>query len=258
MLAALRFATFLAPCNRALYEHVADVCGASELVDGVDWRELNGPGIDLAFVCSPPLIWLGGAVEAIAAPVLTDPQFGGLPLYCSDVVVPADSTFMSLADLRGKRWAVNEPGSWSGYWVTLKTVGSWSYFRHVVKAGFHQKALRMVAAWEVDGSAIDRQVLAVEMQRHPELTGQVRVVGSLGPAPSQPVVVRADLEQSVKDRLQRCLLSMRGTILLEHYVKRFVPAPDYRLVAEIVGTVGLDGSVLRAGSEPSRRHSLST
>jgi phosphonate transport system substrate-binding protein len=239
--AGLRAATFLAPCNRRLYEYAATACGASLTVGG-DWRELAAGEIDLAFVCSPPLVWLGDAVEALAAPVLADPRFGGRPLYTSEVVVAAGSGFRSLEDLRGRRWAVNEPSSWSGYWVTLREVGSWDYFGEVVRADFHQRALRMVAAGEVDGSAIDCHVLAVELARHPELAPLVRVVGTLGPAPSQPVVVRSGLDPELKARLRRRLLELAGPVLAEHRVERFAPAPDYSEIAAAVGAApGLVG-----------------
>jgi phosphonate transport system substrate-binding protein len=231
----LRVATFLAPCNQPLYEFAARACGAARLITGGDWRELAGGDIDVAFVCSPPLVWLGGAVEAIAAPVLLDARFEGRPLYTSEVVVPADSPFRSLEDLRDRRWAVNEPSSWSGYWVTLQRVGGWEYFGTVIEAGFHQRSLRLVAAGEVDGSAIDCQVLAVELRNHPELAERIRVVDTLGPAPSQPIVVRSGLEEGRKDELRRCLLGLRGGVLEAHLVERFVAAPDYSAIAAAVG-----------------------
>jgi phosphonate transport system substrate-binding protein len=231
----LRFATYLAPSIRPLYEFAAAACGGSRLVDGRDWRELASGQIDVAFVCSPPLIWLGGAVEAIAAPVLTDPRFGGRPLYSSDVVVSARCERRSLADLRGARWAYNEPGSWSGYWVTLARVGSWRYFAEAIAAGSHQRALRMVADGDVDGSAIDSQVLMVELRDHPELAERVRVVETLGPSPIQPVVVRAGLDPELKHAVRARLLALRGEMLDRYYVRRFAPAPDYAPIAEIVG-----------------------
>ena len=231
----LLFATYLAPNIRPLYEFAAATCGGSQLVDGHDWRDLAGAHIDVAFVCSPPLIWLGGAVEAIAAPVLADPRFDGCPLYSSEVVVSSTSTCTSLGDLRGARWAYNEPSSWSGYWVTLARVGSWEYFGEVVAAGSHQRALRMVADGEVDGSAIDSQVLAVELRDHPKLAERVRVVDTLGPFPAQPVVVRADLDPGVKHAVRAQMLSLRGDELDRHFVRGFAPAPDYSPIAEIIG-----------------------
>jgi phosphonate transport system substrate-binding protein len=227
----LVFATYLAPCNRPLYEFVAAACGGV-LIDGDDWRELVTGSIDVAFVCSPPLIWLGGAVEAIAAPVLSDPRYEDRPLYSSEVVVRTGCDHRSLTDLRGARWAYNEPTSWSGYWTTLTRVGDWSYFGEAIAAGSHQQALRMVASGEVDGSAIDAHVLAFELRTHPELAEQVRCIETLGPAPIQPVVVRADLDPEVRREVRARLLALRGAPLAEHFVRRFVPPPDYSPIAQ--------------------------
>ena len=228
----LVFATYLAPCNRPLYEHVARECGATDFVVGRDWRELAAGGVDVAFVCSPPLVWLEGAVEAVAAPVLADPRFDGRALYASDVIVPARSGAMRFEDLEGTRWAVNEPSSWSGYWVTLARARDWGFFREVVEAGFHQSAIRLVAEARVDGAAIDSQVLAFELRAHPELGAKIKVIDSLGPSPSQPVVVRTGLDPEEKTALRRRLLALSGPELGHHLFERFAPAPDYRLVAE--------------------------
>jgi phosphonate transport system substrate-binding protein len=237
---SLVVATYLAPCNRPLYAFVAQACGASELVDGGDWRDLETGRIDLAFICSPPVIWLKGAVEAIAAPVLADPRFGGKPMYSSEVIVNSDSSFQSLDDLRGARWASNEPSSWSGYWVTLERVGSWDFFGEVVEAGFHERALRMVAEGKVDGSAIDCHVLGVVLKKDPRLAARLRVVGTLGPAPSQPVVVRSGLDADVKTRIRERLLALKDPLMKEFGVERFAPAPDYARIAAVLAAATND------------------
>ena len=231
---SLLAATYLAPCNRPLYEFVAKACGVGEMVDGGNWRELEGGGIDIAFVCSPPAIWLGDAVEAVAAPVLTDQRFGGKPLYSSEVIVNRGSDFKSLADLRGARWAINEPSSWSGYWVTLKRIGSWDFFSEVVQAGFHEKALHMVANGEIDGAAIDCHVLGVVLRNDPSLGEKLKVVETLGPAPSQPVVVRAGLDAGIKARIRERLLELHDPLMRDFGVEGFAPAPDYSAIAAFV------------------------
>jgi phosphonate transport system substrate-binding protein len=232
---SLRAATYLAPCNRPLYEFVAEACGAAEFVDGRDWRELRSGRIDIAFVCSPPVIWLDGAVEAVAAPILTDPRFGGKPLYCSEVVVNRDSPFQSLDDLRGQRWAINEPSSWSGYCVTLHRIGSWDFFSEVVEAGFHERALQMVASGEIDGAASDSHVLGVALRNAPQLVDLIRVVETLGPSPSQPVVVKSDLGSALKEQIKSRLLELRDPLMTEFLVEGFAPAPDYSEIAAVVG-----------------------
>jgi phosphonate transport system substrate-binding protein len=223
-----------------LYEFVAEACGATEVVDGGDWRELEDGSVDLAFVCSPPVIWLGGAVEAVAAPVLVDPRFGGKPLYSSEVIVQRDSSFQSLEDLRGARWAVNEPSSWSGYWVTLERVGSWDFFSDVVEAGFHERALHMVADGTVDGSAIDCHVLGVVLKNDPELAAKLRVVATLGPASSQPVVVRSGLDADVKACIRERLLDLHDPLMRRFGVAGFAPVPDYSQIAAIVAAATND------------------
>jgi phosphonate transport system substrate-binding protein len=234
---SLRAATYLAPCNRRLYEFVAEACGASELVDGGQWSELASGRYDIAFVCSPPLVWLGGAVEAIAAPILADERFEGKPLYSSEVIVNRDSSFESLDDLRGARWAFNESSSWSGYWVTLQSVGSWDFFGEVVEAGFHERAVRMVADGEVDGAAIDCHVLGVTLRQETRLGERLRVVETLGPAPSQPVAVRSGLEAGVKAQIQETLLGLQGPLMREFLVEGFAPAPDYSVIAAAIGEI---------------------
>jgi phosphonate transport system substrate-binding protein len=231
---SLLAATYLAPCNRPLYEFAAEACGASELINGGDWRELDSGRIDIAFVCSPPLIWLGGAVEAVAAPILTDPRFAGKPLYSSEVIVKRDSPYHSLEDLRGARWAINESSSWSGYWVTLRRIGSWDFFSEVVEAGFHERALRMVASGTIDGAAIDSHVLGVALRNAPEVAELIRVVESLGPSPSQPVVVRSGLDPAEKDRIRERLLGLHDPRMKEFLVEGFAPAPDYSAIGAVV------------------------
>jgi phosphonate transport system substrate-binding protein len=232
----MRAATYLAPCNRPLYEFVAQACGASELIDGGHWRELERGDIDIAFVCSPPVIWLDGAVEVVAAPILADSRFAGKPLYCSEVVVHRESGFQSLEDLRGARWAINEPSSWSGYWITLDRVGSWDFFGEVVQAGFHEKALLMIADGKIDGAAIDGHVLDVVLRNNPALAGCVRVIETLGPAPSQPVVVRKGLDADIKARIRATLLALHDPFLNEYGVEGFAPPPDYSAIESVVAS----------------------
>ena len=43
------------------------------------------------------------------------PRYGARPVYYSDVIVHADSSFRHFEDLRGGTWAYNEPGPHSGY-----------------------------------------------------------------------------------------------------------------------------------------------
>lgn len=185
------------------------------------------------------------AFQPIAAPVLQGARYGGRPIYFSDVIVAADSDVGTFAQLRGRSFAYNEAASHSGYGVVryhLVTLGeTHGFFGRVVGSGAHQTSIRMVVDREVDASAIDSQVLAIELRDHPELRGRIRVIDTLGPSTIQPVVtstrvapelgaaVRAQLLRLGDDRAARSFLD-RG--LIERFVA--VDGSDYDDVRRMV------------------------
>jgi phosphonate transport system substrate-binding protein len=239
----LRFATFLAPNMLPVYKFIARRAGerlgcAAELVVGSSYDQL-GREADVGFVCGLPYVELARLadppVEPLAAPVLRGQRYGGRPVYFSDVVVRRDSPFRCFADLRGCTWSYNEPGSHSGYGLTrywLVRLGETDgFFGKVVRAGWHERSLRLVAAGEVDASAIDSQVLAVALRDHPELAERLRVVAVLGPSTIQPVVAARRLPETLRAELRAVLLDLaddaEGRAHLAHgFVERFAAVDD--------------------------------
>jgi phosphonate transport system substrate-binding protein len=215
----LRFATYLAPNVRAVYEFIAHYVGdrlgcSTELIDGDSYARVGEA--DVAFLCGLPYVRLVKArkppIELLAAPVLQGARYGGRPVYFSDVIVRRDSRFQTFADLRGARWAYNEPNSHSGYGVVryhLARLGeTHGYFGRVIEAGWHERSIRLVAAGTVDASAIDSQVLDVALREHPHLARRLRVIDTLGPSTIQPVVAARRLPVSLKAELRSLLLEM--------------------------------------------------
>lgn len=244
-MADLRFGTFLAPNMMPVYTAIAEAVGeilglTTELVVESDYENCRNDVNDVCFVCSLPYIHFEreGVAPAvpIAAPVLRGERYEGRPIYFSDVIVAADSDLHTFADLRGRSWAYNEPLSQSGYGITrfhLVSMGETNgYFGEVVEAGFHETAIRMVAAGQVDASAIDSQVLGVEMRDNPDLAGQLRVIDSLGPSTIQPVAVSKRFDQRFRDDVADIFLDLHRRAgfdrVLEHgMVERFVSVgPD--------------------------------
>ncbi len=188
----------------------------------------------------------------VAAPVLQGERYGGRPIYFSDVIVRRGSPYRSFLDLRGASWAYNEPLSQSGYGITryhLVRLGeTGGFFGEVVEAGFHSEAIRMVARGEVDGSAIDSQVLAIELRNHPELAEQIRVAEVLGPSPIQPVAVSRRVPHDLREAIGEILVAMADDLpvrerLSEALVERFVPVDaglydDIRMMADACEAAG--------------------
>jgi phosphonate transport system substrate-binding protein len=237
-------ATFLAPIMLPLYQFLADrIAGRLgqpvELVVGTSFGQFGRGEADLGVICGLPYVWLAARrpapVEPLAAPVLAGDRYGGRPVYYSDVVVHRDSPVDRLEQLRGCSWAYNEPTSHSGYLVTLHALVRMGarpgFFGRVVRAGFHERALGLVARGEVDASAIDSQVLAVALRDQPRLAANLRVVGSFGPSTIQPFVAAARLPEQTKGTVRDTLLELAhhedARAALGHgFVERFVPIDD--------------------------------
>jgi phosphonate transport system substrate-binding protein len=230
---ALRFVTFLAPNLYPLYEFIARHAGRrlglpTELAVGSSYAQLRGRAVDVAFVCGLPYVELSRAgeapVEPLAAPILRGERFGGRAIYFSDVIVHRASRRQSFADLRGCSWAYNEPHSQSGYGVTryhLVCRGETNgYFGRVVEAGWHERALRLVADNAVDAAAIDCHVLAVALHARPELAARVRVIDALGPSTIQPVVASRRLPQRLRADLRAFLLDLANDPVARPHLDR--------------------------------------
>ena len=240
----LSFATYLSPNALPFYEFVTDEVGRrlgveTSLIVGDDYERCERDVDDVCFVCSLPYVTFVRrgtvGVEPIAAPVLAGERYEGRPIYFSDVIVRRDSDLRSFEDLRGRSWSYNEPLSHSGYGITryhLVRLGETEgFFGEVVEAGFHLESIRLVREGKVDASAIDSQVLDIELRDDPSLAEEVRVIASLGPSTIQPVVASKRLPAELRAELRRAFVEMgrdpaaRDGLALG-MVERFVSADD--------------------------------
>lgn len=174
---------------------------------------------DLGFLCSPSFLYLrdkpAPSVELVPAGlVFADPRNRGEATYFSDVVVRRDHPAASFADLCGGVWGFNDTCSLSGYFSTRQHIAELhpadrdgDYFSTWTCTGSHAGSIEAALAGEIDGAAIDSNVLATCRRERPELADQLRVVESWGPFPIQPVVVRAGLAALAGD-IARSLLRL--------------------------------------------------
>ncbi len=212
-------------------------------VEDIAWEErlsqIEAGGIDMGWVCGAYYVHmvarLEPAVELLAAPVMAGERYGGRPIYFSDVVVRAGSTFASFADLRGARWAINEPGSHSGYgvvaWHLARLGETWGLFGNVIASGAHQRSLEMILRNEVDAAAIDSTVLETELRARPHLASQIRIIAALGPSPIPPVVVQRRLPLALRRALRQSFATMHDdptgrAILDEAHIAHFTLIED--------------------------------
>ncbi|MCX7853394.1 MAG: PhnD/SsuA/transferrin family substrate-binding protein [Caldilineales bacterium] len=207
------------------------------------WQErvqaLADGAVDIGWICGSYYVKFMArpepGIELLAAPVMAGARYDDRPVYFSDVVVRADSPWRRFEDLRGVVWAVNEPGSHSGYGAValhLKRLGlDWTYFGRVVVSGAHRRSLELILAGEVDASAIDSTVLEEALRREPELAERIRVITAIGPNPIPPLIVQTRLPAGLRAELRQRLLTLhhdpigRDLLALAH-MARFAQVRD--------------------------------
>jgi len=240
----LVFANFLAPNMTSVYTDVAARVGRAlgapaRLIEGTDLEQLRDGSVDVAFLCGLPYVRLcaerPSMLRPLAAPILDEARYQDRPVYFSDVIVRRDSPFRSFGDLRGRSWAYNEPGSFSGCLLVrhhLLAMGETeAFFGRLTFSGRHQASIRQVLNGQADGSAIDSHVLGVERLRNPDLPGEIRVITSFGPS-TIPLVVSTDkVPEPVHGRIGDALCELgrdpvSREVLASGLIRRFVPIED--------------------------------
>ena len=223
----LRVATCMAPNADAMCRELATYLAheldlAVELVDDVPWdareRLFDAGEIDLCWICGLPYVEkfdAGHDIEVCVAPVMRSQRYDGRPVYFSDVLVRADTSYTCLQDLCGETWAYNEPRSHSGYNVVryhLALLGhTLDYFGTLIEAGSHQTAIELIATGQATAAAVDSTVFEAEARRRPDLFRKLRAIDTLGPSPSPPWVFSRAVTPELRTSVRRCLSNMHRT-----------------------------------------------
>jgi len=202
-----------------------------------EWRFDLGE-VEVCWMCGWPYARRAdssSAVGLITAPVMAGSRYRDRPVYFSDVVVRADSTFQTFNDLRGAAWAYNERMSHSGYVVVRHFLAQQKiysgFFGSVVESGSHQSSIELILSGAVDASAIDSTVLEAMQLQRPDIKALLRVVETIGPSPAPPWVVRSSVPKDLRDGLRKEFLAMHESgegraILQGAGIRRFAAVDD--------------------------------
>ncbi|WP_297079258.1 PhnD/SsuA/transferrin family substrate-binding protein [Thermoleptolyngbya sp. M55_K2018_002] len=236
----------------------------TEFIDHIPWQQreerFDQGEIQVCWICGVPYVQKADQpnpqIELLAAPVMRGDRYQNRPIYFSDVVVRRDRPFQQFTDLRGARWAYNEPRSHSGYILTRYHLAMLEersgFFGSVVESGAHQNSLQQILSGEVDASAIDSTVLEHALREDSSLQRQIRVIDTLGPSPSPPWLVSTTVPAALRTRLRSLLVQMADDpegeeILARGGLARFVLVGDrdydpIRHMQQIAAAVSLSGS----------------
>jgi ABC-type phosphate/phosphonate transport system substrate-binding protein len=166
--------------------------------------------------CEYPLAkFYANRVRLVATPRYAVPGCDGAT-YRSAIVVRMDDAAETLADLRHRRCAINEPHSNSGMNLLRASIAGIAhgarFFEAVVESGSHRGSVQMVVDGEADVAAVDCVSFAHFQRLYPASTAQLRILSWTAATPSLPFItaaatgdtelqkIRASLAAAVADR----------------------------------------------------------
>jgi len=218
-------AAFVSESGVSVYEEITKyVAGKTglrvEFVTGLSYSTINemlsSGAVDCGFICGYPYVLMHDqqkpAVDLLAAPIMKAPRYKGQPKYYSDLIVPKDSPYKTLHDLKGRTYAYNDELSNSGYNMPrhrLLELGLTNgFFGKVLRSGSHEESIRMVATGKADASYVDSLVLDYDREKGLGHARDVRVIESLGPAGICPIAISTSVPAEARAKLQKALVTM--------------------------------------------------
>jgi len=167
------------------------------------------PELLLAQTCGYPLAtFLRGQVRYLATPCYDAPGCEGAR-YTSLLVVRADDPARGLADLRGRRAAINRPYSQSGYNTLRHAVAPLArdgrFFAEVIETGGHGASIAAVAEGRADLAAVDAVTHALLAANRPQALAGLRPLGRTASAPNLPFITRGAASDQELERLRLAL-----------------------------------------------------
>ena len=233
---------------RALFERVfAETKVGIQIVDHgwpvpIDslWRETE---LCCAFMCGWPFV-RSGRMQAIAAPVPSPQRYEGLPRYCSEFLVRADSGFRSLEDTFGHRFGWMAADSQSGFnaprahlarFVSPQRPALYATVRGPL--GTPMRTLEALRAGEVDVTALDSFFLDLCRHHEPARLDGVRSVATTPWTPIPLLVAAPGVDSGTVARLRSHLVGIHaqpfyGRLLADVLLARFVE-PDVQAYREL-------------------------
>lgn len=190
--------------------------------------------VDVAFICAGPYV---KDHEKFGVELLVAPQSYGKPFYHAYIIVPADSSASSLADLKGKRFAFTDPKSNTGKLVPTFMIAKKfnmtpeKFFSQVIYTRSHDRSIEAVAKKLVDGASVDSLIYDYAVRKNPVYTSLTKIIEKSPPYGIPPVVVTKKTDRNLKEKLKKAFLNMhkdpKGKAILDGImVDRFIIPKD--------------------------------
>lgn len=213
------------PAVNRLWAEIATRCRAAGLAapDSLDRRADYAspwidPGLVLSQTCGYPYVKsLRGRAVLVGAPVYEAPGCAG-PTYRSMMIVRDEDPVEAVPMLRGRRAAINDHASQSGYSALRAIIapyaGGGRFFGAVIESGGHRASMRAVAEGRADVAAIDCVSWALAGRHEQSTVARLRVLTQSPVAPSLPYITSATAvarDRSWPARLREIVRQSIGT-----------------------------------------------
>jgi len=203
----------------AYYRKIADAIAQQTgrqtiLVQRKTYAEVNmllaNGDIDIAFLSTGAYSSYRGMNEI---ELLVMAEHLGNSFYTAEIIVHKDSAIQTMNDLQGKVFAFTDPLSYSGHMVIEEHLRQQNtipekFFKRYFYTYNHDKSLWAVANKIADGASFDSQIYEYAKEKTPELAANVRIIASMGPAPTGPVVISKKLSLEQKEQLRHIFLTL--------------------------------------------------
>ena len=188
-------------------------------------------------------------MEPLVRPVNADGTAG----YKGLLIARRDSGIGELEDTAGKTLALVDPATTAGYLYPLAYFRRQgideleTHFSRVEFLGSHDAVIQAVRRGDSDIGAAKNTVFEQQGRLDPQLAEELRIFASSLLVPSNGLMVRESMNETLKTRIETALLTMdqdpaAATVLARLGFQRFVPVEvrDYANVFEIARQAGID------------------
>lgn len=213
------------------------------LIQKKTYEELNvllaNGEADIAFLSTGAYLSYKGAYPIELLAMI---QTKGTLFYDTYLIAAKDSGIEDFDDLYQKTFAFTDPSSFSGKLVVDDALIKQGkniddYFSHYMYTYNHDKSILAVANHLADAASIDSQVYDYMAETNPDLIKQVKIIDKLEKAPSGPIVIRKDIPEEEKKKIQEVLFHIHEepevqSALEKVMIDKFV-IPDAQLYEKI-------------------------
>ena len=167
--------------------------------------------VDIAFICSGA--YITALEKKLPIEILTIPIIDKKSYYHAYLIANSESSFLEFKDLKNKNFAYTDPLSNTGYLYAKYLIKKNNYiekdfFAKTIFTYGHDYAIQAVERKIVDGACVNSLIFDYIKKKYPERIQNVKIVQKSEPFGIPPIVVRKNLDSSIKTELRSIFSSI--------------------------------------------------